>query len=163
MRTIFLYLLLATYFTSSAQSNLVTVLKKYNKESIPYIKVDQLDKAQNIYLDAREANEFKISHLPNAIYVGYNYFKNKQILTHVPDKNASIVVYCSIGVRSEQIAEKIKKLGYKNVYNLYGGIFEYKNSGYKVFNNANKPTDSVHTYNKEWSTYLTKGIKVYEH
>ena len=130
MRTIFLYLLLATYFTSSAQSNLVTVLKKYNKESIPYIKVDQLDKAQNIYLDAREANEFKISHLPNAIYVGYNYFKNKQILTQVPDKNASIVVYCSIGVRSEQIAEKIKKLGYKNVYNLYGGIFEYKNSGF---------------------------------
>ena len=163
MRTIFLYLLLATYFTSSAQSNLVTVLKKYNKESIPYIKVDQLDKAQNIYLDAREANEFKISHLPNAIYVGYNYYKNKQILTHVPDKNASIVVYCSIGVRSEQIAEKIKKLGYKNVYNLYGGIFEWKNHAQKVVDKNEKETDKVHTFSKDWSKWLIKGEKIYEH
>jgi predicted sulfurtransferase len=80
----------------------------------------------------------------------------------VKDKNANIVVYCSIGVRSEQIGEKLLKLGYKNVYNLYGGIFEYKNSGGKVVNNQNKVTDSIHTFNKTWSAYLTKGIKVYE-
>jgi rhodanese-related sulfurtransferase len=31
----------------------------------------------------------------------------------VKDKNTNIIVYCSIGVRSEQIGEKLKKLGYK--------------------------------------------------
>jgi len=53
-------------------------------------------------------------------------------------------------------------LGYKNVYNLYGGIFEYKNNGGKVVDNQNKETDKIHTYNKEWSVYLKKGIKIYE-
>jgi rhodanese-related sulfurtransferase len=62
----------------------------------------------------------------------------------VKDKNTNIIVYCSIGVRSEQIGEKLKKLGYKNLHNLYG-IFEYKNSGGQVVNNQNKVTDSVHT------------------
>ena len=72
------------------------------------------------------------------------------------------LVYCSIGVRSENIGEKLQQLGYTNVYNLYGGIFEYKNEGGTVYNLQNKPTDSVHTYNKKWSKYLTKGNKVYE-
>jgi len=33
-------------------------------------------------------------------------------------------VYCSLGIRSEVIAKKLKKAGYTNVFNLYGGIFE---------------------------------------
>jgi hypothetical protein len=36
-------------------------------------------------------------------------------------------------------------------------FFEYKNEEGKVVNNQNKVTDSVHTYNKRWSEYLTKG------
>jgi predicted sulfurtransferase len=68
-------------------------------------------------------------------------------------------VYCSIGVRSEKNRREINKSRIQNVYNLYGGIFEYKNEEGKVVNNQNKVTDSVHTYNKRWSEYLTKGIK----
>jgi rhodanese-related sulfurtransferase len=71
-------------------------------------------------------------------------------LLRVIDKNTPIVVYCSIGVRSEKIGELIK-VRIQNVYNLYGGIFEYKNEEEKVVNNQNKVTDSVHTYNKRWS------------
>jgi rhodanese-related sulfurtransferase len=48
----------------------------------------------------------------------------------VKDKNTNIIVYCSIGVRSEQIGEKIKKLGYKTFITLRR-YFEYKNSGDK--------------------------------
>jgi rhodanese-related sulfurtransferase len=147
----------------SAQSSIPQVLKKLNKQSVPYIKVEDLKSKNNlIYLDAREPKEFNVSHIKNAIPVGFDHFKIQTVTSAVKDKNATIVVYCSIGVRSEKIGEKLLKSGYKNVYNLYGGIFEYKNSGGKVINNQNKQTDSVHAYNKEWSVYLTKGIKIYE-
>ena len=147
----------------SAQNSIPQVLKKFNQETVPYIKVKDLkDKKNLVFLDAREPKEFNVSHIRNAIPVGFDHFKSNTITATVKDKSATIIVYCSIGVRSEKIGEKLLKMGYKNVYNLYGGIFEYKNHGGKVVNNHNKVTDSVHAYNKSWSIYLTKGIKVYE-
>jgi len=147
----------------SAQSSIPQVLNRLNNKSVPYIKVEQLQNKNNlIYLDAREPKEFNVSHIKNAISIGFNHFKIQNVTSVVTDKNATIIVYCSIGVRSEKIGEKLLKSGYKNVYNLYGGIFEYKNNGGMVVNNQNKETDSVHTFNKKWSVYLTKGNKVYE-
>jgi rhodanese-related sulfurtransferase len=146
-----------------AQKSIPKVLKRLNKESVPYIKVSELsDKKNIVFLDAREPKEFKVSHIKGAIFVGYNNFYPKEVTANIKDKNTTIVVYCSIGVRSERIGEKVQKLGYKNVNNLYGGIFEYKNNDGQVVNSEDKITDSVHTYNKKWSVYLTKGTKIYE-
>lgn len=145
-----------------AQNSIDKELVRLNNKTVPYISVQELQAKQGIVLlDAREQKEFDISHIKNAIPVGFNKFDKSKITKRVNDKNTPIVVYCSIGVRSEKIGEKLLKLGYKNVHNLYGGIFEYKNEDGKVINNQNKVTDSVHTYNKSWSEYLTKGIKVY--
>jgi len=146
-----------------AQNTIPKVLEKLNTKSVPYITVEELQSNENyILLDARESKEFNVSHIKDAINVGFEKFNAKKISSLLTDKDATIVVYCSIGVRSEKIGEKLLKLGYKNVYNLYGGIFEWKNKGGIVINNNNMPTDKVHTFNKEWSSYLEKGIKVYE-
>jgi len=146
-----------------AQNTIPKVLEKLNKKSVPYISVTALQSKENyILLDAREIKEFNVSHIENAINVGFDKFDRKKVATILKDKNATIVVYCSIGVRSEKIGEKLLKLGYKNVFNLYGGIFEWKNNGGKVVTNQNTATDKIHTFNKEWSIYLKKGIKVYE-
>ena len=59
------------------------------------------------------------------------------------------------------VGEKLMAKGYKNVKNLYGGIFQWKNEGYEVVNEKSMETDSVHTYNRRWSKWLTNGIKVY--
>jgi rhodanese-related sulfurtransferase len=160
----YLYIIVSFFcMMVSAQSGIPQVLNKMNKQSVPYIKVDQLkNKSKLIYLDAREPKEFNVSHIKNAIPIGFDHFKIQNVTSAVKNKNTTIVVYCSIGIRSEKIGEKLLKSGYKNVYNLYGGIFEYKNNGGKVVNNQNEETDSVHAFNKEWSVYLTKGIKVYE-
>lgn len=162
MRLFLIYTCLFTGLMLSAQNTIPQVLKKMNKQSVPYIKVSELKNKKYVLLDTREANEYKVSHIPNSIFVGFEHFKNQNLPLSVNDKNTPIVVYCSIGVRSEQIGEKLLKLGYKNVYNLYGGIFEYKNLGGKVVNSNNKETDSIHAFNKKWSIYLKKGIKVYE-
>lgn len=159
-------LIIISFFFSvaiTAQSTIPKVLKLLNKESVPYIMVDSLKETDKfVFLDARERNEYNVSHIKNALFVGYDHFENKNVTSVIKDKKTPIVVYCSIGVRSENIGEKLQKLGYTNVYNLYGGIFEYKNKDRKVFNNQNKETDSVHTFNKTWSKYLTKGKKIYE-
>jgi rhodanese-related sulfurtransferase len=146
-----------------AQNTIPKVLEKLNKKSVPYISVNELQSKENfVLLDAREIKEFNVSHIENAINVGFDKFDNKKVTTILKDKNATIVVYCSIGVRSEKIGEKLLKLGYKNIFNLYGGIFEWKNNGGKVVTNQNIETDKIHTFNKEWSVYLKKGTKVYE-
>tara|TARA_Y100000589_G_scaffold317298_1_gene343181 strand:+ start:112501 stop:112965 length:465 start_codon:yes stop_codon:yes gene_type:complete len=125
---------------------------------------DVMDSLSNnkpvVILDAREQEEYNVSHLPGAIYVGYDDFEPEK-LKHI-DKSKTIVVYCSVGYRSEKIGEKLKALGYKNVFNLYGGIFDWKNKGFRVVDNQGKETEKVHPYNEKWGVWLTKGEKAYE-
>lgn len=160
--TVFFLLLIS--FSSFSQENLKQLLEKYNTESVPYISVTDLQKEKNVVLlDAREPKEFEVSHLKNSICVGYDFFNTEKTLKKLPkSKNTKIIVYCSIGIRSEDIAEKLQKEGYTNVFNLYGGIFEWKNQNNTVVNNQNIPTEKIHTFNKEWSKWLHKGEKIYE-
>ena len=158
----------------SGQNSLKKLLKKYNTESVSYASVENLkkllkrpfDSAQGdnniVIIDARELKEYNVSHIENAIHVGYDHFNLKETTAKLTNKKAAIIVYCSIGIRSEDIAEKLQNAGYKNVYNLFGGIFEWKNKENIVVDSKNQPTENVHTFNKEWSTWLKKGIKVYE-
>ncbi|MBG6109729.1 rhodanese-related sulfurtransferase [Flavobacterium sp. CG_23.5] len=146
-----------------AQNTIPKALDKLNKKTVPYITVAQLpERARIVLLDARETKEFNVSHIKNAINVGFDHFDKNGISMKIPNKDATIIVYCSIGVRSEKIGEKLLKMGYKNVFNLYGGIFEWKNNGGKLIDNKGVETNNVHTFNKEWSQYLKKGNKVYE-
>ena len=139
-------------------------MAKHNRNNIPYITVNELSKILNqvVLLDARETNEFKISHLNHALHVGYTFFSIDDVKSRFPKKDSQVVVYCSLGIRSESIALKLKQAGYTNVKNLYGGIFEWKNHNLPVYNSKNKETDSVHVYSKTWKKWLKKGIKVYE-
>jgi 3-mercaptopyruvate sulfurtransferase SseA len=67
-----------------------------------------------------------------------------------------------VGIRSETISEKLKKAGYTDVHNLYGGIFEWKNKDYPVVDSEGKETENVHAYSKVWGKWLNKGVKVYD-
>jgi rhodanese-related sulfurtransferase len=108
-----------------------------------------------LILDARERSEYDVSHLPNAVFIGYNNFE-KRVLDSIA-KDRPIVVYCSIGYRSEKIGEKLQKQGFTKVYNLYGSIFEWVNQGNPVVDKNNQPTKKVHTYNKAWSRWIEEG------
>ncbi|MGY0391667.1 rhodanese-like domain-containing protein [Bizionia sp. KMM 8389] len=149
--------------TTNAQDSLSRLLSRYNNNKTPYILVEELanSKANYYILDAREQEEYNVSHLKDAFYVGYKNFKLKNIIENISNKNDTIVVYCSLGVRSEKIANQLKNAGYSVVYNLYGGIFEWKNADLPVYNLKNKETDSIHAFSKTWDKWLTKGIKVY--
>lgn len=163
MKTVATIITLLVFNFSFSQKTISKVLEKLNKKSVPYVTVNKLKNETNfLLLDAREPQEFEVSHINNAKNIGYDKFNAAAFQEKYKNQNDTIIVYCSIGVRSEKIGEKLLKLGYKNVYNLYGGIFEWKNQGQQVLDSNNKETQKVHTYNKTWSKYLKSGIAVYD-
>lgn len=164
MKTSVCYIVILLSFFGFSQESLDDVLKRHNSNQVPYISVEELamPKTDAAILDARELNEYQVSHLKDAIHVGYDNFQLETIATQIPNKDQEIVVYCSLGIRSEVVANKLKKAGYTNVRNLYGGIFEWKNKNFNVVNATEKETDSIHVFSKSWSRWLKKGIKVYE-
>lgn len=160
-------LLLFILFTQSAfaQTTLDELLQQYNTRSVPYISVEGLRALQMntdvLILDTRETSEYTVSKIKGAKCVGFNDFSVADISTEINNKTQPIIVYCSLGIRSEEIGEKLQKAGFTNVKNLYGGIFEWKNKGYPILNASEKETDSVHTFSKAWSKWLLKGVPKY--
>jgi rhodanese-related sulfurtransferase len=147
---------------SFAQEKMDKTLKRFNKETVPYIEVGELNALQTPWLlDTRQQEEYAVSHLKNAMWVGFKEFELDSITAKISNKNSEIVVYCSIGVRSENIGEKLLKAGYTNVKNLYGGIFQWKNEGYPVYDLDEKKTEKVHAFSKHWGKLLKNGEKVY--
>lgn len=117
------------------------------------------EKPSVIFLDARKKEEFNVSHIPNAVWIGYEEFHSKRLKNIA--KDATLVVYCSVGYRSEVIASKLERLGYTNVNNLYGGIFEWINQKFPLVDQKNEPTTQIHPYDEDWGKWITYGQKKY--
>lgn len=131
--------------------------------TVPVMGVDELEKGKDemVLLDAREKEEYEVSHIPGAWFLGYKKFSPEQMKDIA--KDTFIVLYCSVGYRSEKIGEKLQKMGYTNVHNLYGSIFEWANQDYPLEDKDGNPTKKVHTYNRTWSKWVEDGelIKVW--
>lgn len=137
------------------------LLETLYKKSVPLITVEELKQKHNIVLlDARERKEYNVSHLPGARWVGFDDFDLRRI-EDIP-KSATIVTYCSVGVRSERVGEKLQAAGYRNVHNLYGSLFEWVNQGNPVVDKKERPTQRVHAYSRLWGIWLRQGEKVYD-
>ncbi|MFN0013312.1 MAG: rhodanese-like domain-containing protein [Saprospiraceae bacterium] len=136
------------------------MLKTLLQHSVPEMDVRQAAKnrSQLIFLDAREPQEYAVSHIDGAVHIGYDQFDSSKLVSLHPDDR--IVVYCSVGYRSEKIAEKLLANGFKNVSNLYGGVFEWVNQGYPVVAQK-KRTRQIHAYDRTWGVWLRRGEKVY--
>jgi rhodanese-related sulfurtransferase len=143
---------------SKAYSAMLRTLLKHNVPEVS-AKAAALDSAQTVFVDAREWREYEVSHLNGAVWVGYDHFDDKAL--QGIDHNQKIVVYCSVGYRSERIAERLKAKGFTNVSNLYGGIFEWVNIGLPVYQGAQR-TAHVHAFSRTWGVWLKRGKKVYE-
>ena len=157
-----LFIVVCNFGVICAQPSIDGVLKKYNDQSVPYVYPENLFNKKNVlFLDAREKKEFNVSHIKNSIYVGYNNFDAIEFKKHQIAKDTRLVIYCSLGVRSEKIAKKIKNLGYTNVSNLYGGIFLWKDKNGIIVDTLGQYTENIHAYSKEWGQYVKTGVKIY--
>ncbi|GHB27501.1 rhodanese-like domain-containing protein [Mongoliitalea lutea] len=154
------FLAMIPLFSSGQSFAYKTLLQTVYDKNFPLIQPNDLkaNLQQFELLDIREKNEFEVSHIKGAKLIEYSTFSLEKISTIPKDK--PIVVYCSIGARSQEIGKKLIDAGYTNVFNLYGGIFHWVNEGLPVYN-KNLKTNKIHGYNKKWGIWLTKGDKVY--
>ncbi|MCF6314191.1 MAG: rhodanese-like domain-containing protein [Verrucomicrobiales bacterium] len=122
-------------------------------------ELKQADSASSILLiDSRAPEEFAISHLPNS----RNLQTAKEVQTYLAtlsEKPQRIVIYCSVGYRSADLAEKVIKNKDNDipVQNLLGSIFSWANEGrplVKQDQGKDSPTDQVHPFNKKWGRLL---------
>lgn len=105
-----------------------------------------------LLLDARTEAEYRVSHLQNARLVADDL--QDAIALKEATFSTPIVVYCSVGYRSAAIARQLQSLGYQNVFNLSGSIFQWFNENRAVYQQG-QPADRVHPYQKFWQFLLT--------
>ncbi|WP_268848283.1 rhodanese-related sulfurtransferase [Flavobacterium aestivum] len=89
-----------------------------------------LDDPNTIVVDFRNHYESEVGHFKGAITPDVETFReslpiiNEQLQNHKEDKN--LVMYCTGGIRCEKASAYFKHQGFKNVYQLEGGIINYK-------------------------------------
>ena len=88
-----------------------------------------LENPNTIVVDFRNHYESEVGHFEGAITPDVETFReslpiiNEQLQNHKEDKN--LLMYCTGGIRCEKASAYFKHQGFKNVYQLEGGIIEY--------------------------------------
>jgi rhodanese-related sulfurtransferase len=89
------------------------------------IELDEFEKkmASEKYLlvDVRTAEEFAEGHIKGAINIDY-LAENFSIEIQELELESPVLLYCRSGNRSSKAMKTMKELGFKEVYNLEGGI-----------------------------------------
>lgn len=94
-----------------------------SKENLTKEEVKEMieNNSNVILLDVRNHQEYEEGHLKGAINIPtYDLYRNAPKL--LKDKEAIIIAYCTIGVRSESAVNILRRMGYINLYHLEGGI-----------------------------------------
>ena len=147
--------------TSSAYARMLRLLYKHTVPTVaPATLAGELNQTDApLLLDARTPDEYAVSHLLGAQLVPYAEVPTVEFSG--VDRNRPVVVYCSVGYRSERLGDRLRALGFQHVRNLYGGIFEWVNEGHVVVD-AQGPTARVHPYSALWGIWLKRGRKAYQ-
>ena len=76
-----------------------------------------------VVVDVRTREEHESGHIENAVLVP-NESIGSEMPEALPDKEATLLIYCRSGRRSKDAAEKLLSLGYQNVYD-FGGVIDW--------------------------------------
>lgn len=107
-----------------------------------------------LILDARSPAEFEFSHLGGATLVeADSSIADMESFTTLP-RDRSIVVCCSVGVRSAARVAELRREGFSRAFNLEGGLFKWVRDGRSLLRDG-EPTLLVHPYNRLWGMLLT--------
>jgi len=143
---------------SNTQAQMQNSFDKYLQDlveefpDVKCIKSDTTSLEDYLILDTREKNEYDVSQIRGAVWIGYAGFEIAALDSVERDKN--IIVYCSVGYRSSMIAQRLMGAGFLQVKNLYGGIFKWANDGNPLYRDEEK-VDKIHGYSRRWSAYIT--------
>ena len=107
-----------------------------------------------LIIDARTLEEYKVSHLNGAVRF------NENLLDTIP-KQQPLLIYCTVGVRSNSLANQLTQKGFTEVFELKRGILGWKNADLPLMNNMGQLTDEIHVYNEFFVSFLKRGKAIY--
>lgn len=81
------------------------------------------------FIDVREEAEHENARIPNTILIPMSEISER--LKEIP-KNEEVVIYCRTGNRSGILISRLIPMGYKNLYNLKGGIVDWHQNNLPV-------------------------------
>lgn len=104
-----------------------------NQETGKYIEPQEFrevlkNKSEDVViLDARSRYEFEVGKFPGALTLDIENFRELpeqlEAISHLKDK--TIITYCTGGIKCEKASALLLKEGFKNVFQLHGGIVRY--------------------------------------
>jgi thioredoxin len=126
--TLFAITFLMISCQSQSSKGVQTIDAKSYAEKLKTIQNPQL-------IDVRTLEEYDVEHISGAVNINWNGndFESKVATYH---KSEPIFVYCKVGGRSAQAANKLSTLGFQEIYNLDGGIMKW--SGNKTTESSKK-------------------------
>lgn len=82
-------------------------------------------------IDVRTPQEFSEGHIEGAVNI--NFF-DETFLDQISkyEKNEPLFIYCKSGNRSGQASKKLLDLGYKEIYDLEGGILNWMKNNNEI-------------------------------
>ena len=104
------------------------------KSRIRQVDIDQyktMPRKGHILIDTREDTEWEKGHAEGAIHLSKGIIE-RDIETKIPDKSATLVLYCGGGFRSALVADTLQKMGYTNAISLDGGWRAWNDAGLPV-------------------------------
>jgi thioredoxin len=124
MRYLFLFLLIASLLFSACSKGQNTAQVLAPKEFAA-----KMSATPDAYIiDVRTPEEFSGDHLPQALNINWNSPDFAEKISAY-DKNKTAFVYCLSGGRSGQAAAKMRAMGFKEVYELKGGLMKWNSDG----------------------------------
>lgn len=88
-------------------------------------------KTPHVLIDTREDSEWAAGHAAGAVHLSKGIIE-RDIEAKVPDKSATLVLYCGGGFRSALAADNLQKMGYTNAISLDGGWKAWASAGMPV-------------------------------
>ena len=106
----------------------VSSFKKTKKHISPKKWNKLIKKKETKLIDARKPFEHNVGTFKNSINPNIENFRDFPKFLKKFSKNDNIAMFCTGGIRCEKASIYLKKKGFKNVYQLNGGIINYLNT-----------------------------------
>ena len=117
---------------------------------------EQATSEHPLILDVRAKEEYEVSHLKDAVLASSEKEAIEALEGVPPDR--PVVLYCSVGYRSSEMAAFVQKRGFDKVFNLEGSIFAWANEGKPVYRGGER-VQVVHPYDRVWGKLLKKVLR----
>lgn len=113
--------------SETTEQSTQAIVKNVNAEEFKSL----VEKGNGIVLDVRTPQETAQGVIPNAVTIDFYAPDFKEQVDKL-DKNKPVYVYCKSGGRSSNAAQILKDLGFKEIYNLNGGITAWQANGFET-------------------------------